>query len=204
MSPPTDGGSSLTTDERLALLAAAEEAIRARLEHRATSSLPDVHRAPALSRPGASFVTLRRGSDLLGCIGTIEPVRPLVDDVAHNAAAAAFSDPRLPAVTPRDFEVMSIKVSVLGPLARLEVADRAALVAEVVPDVDGLLVAARRHRGTFLPSVWEQVPDTDDFLDLLWRKAGLTPRSWPDDLVVWRYHTVEFGADGPRSPVVAS
>lgn len=202
MGAPTDAGWHLTTGEREALVAVSEEAVRARLEHRDPDPPPDAAlRSANLLRPGASFVTLRRGADLLGCIGTIEPVRPLVDDVAHNAAAAAFADPRLPAVTPADFEVMSIKVSVLGPLTRLDVADRAELTAAVRPGVDGLLVAARRHRGTFLPSVWEQVPDRHDFLDLLWRKAGLPAHTWPDDLVVWRYRTLEFGAEGPRRPV---
>jgi len=201
MGAPTTSGTSLTTEERAALIAVAEEAVRAGLEHRVPDPPPDVAlRSATLRQPGASFVTLRRGSDLLGCIGTIEPVRPLVEDVALNASAAAFADPRLPAVTPTDFEVMSIKVSVLSPLTRLDVADRAELAAAVVPGVDGLLVAARRHRGTFLPSVWEQVPDRHDFLDLLWRKAGLPPHTWPDDLVVWRYRTLEFGTEGPRRP----
>lgn len=191
----------LDAGRRRQLLDAAEEAIRARLEDRAPTP-PALPSDPLLAAPGASFVTLRSAAGaLLGCIGTIEPVRPLIDDVAENAVRAAFADPRLPPLTPGQFPSVQIKVSVLTPLEPLSVTSVADLEATVRPGVDGLLIQAGRHRGTFLPSVWEQVADRRTFLGMLWQKAGLEPDSWPLGLRVWRYGTEEFGVDGPRRPI---
>jgi uncharacterized protein len=142
---------------------------------------------------GAAFVTLRRDGRLLGCIGSIEPRRPLADDVAAHAYDAAFRDPRLPAVTLDDWEHMDVEISVLGPLERLDVRDRAGLLAAIRPGTDGVLLTSREGRGTFLPSVWHQVGSPDEFVDLLWRKAGLRAGRWPADLVVERYQVTEFG-----------
>jgi AmmeMemoRadiSam system protein A len=148
---------------------------------------------PEAAGPGAAFVTLRRDGRLLGCIGSIEPRRPLADDVAAHAYDAAFRDPRLPAVTLDDWEHMDVEVSVLGPLERLAVHDRAGLLAAIRPGTDGVLLTSREGRGTFLPSVWHQVRSPEEFLDLLWRKAGLRAGRWPADLVVERYQVTEFG-----------
>jgi AmmeMemoRadiSam system protein A len=178
--------------ERRELIAIAREAVRQGLERAGATGTP-VDVSARLRDPGASFVTLRRRDELLGCIGTMEPIRPLAEDVHFNASGAAFADPRLPAVTWDDFEELSIKVSVLGPLEPVDAMDRDDLAQVVRPRVDGLIVATRRTRGTFLPSVWDQVPDVDQFLDLLWDKARVPRRSWPADLVVQRYETVEFG-----------
>lgn len=147
---------------------------------------------PAAAEPGAAFVTLRRDDRLLGCIGSITPTRTLADDVATHAYDAAFRDPRLPPVDHDDWRLMTTEISVLGPLVALDVADRAELAAALVPGVDGVLLTSRQGRGTFLPAVWAQAPRVDEFLDLLWRKAGLRPRSWPSDLVVERYRVDEF------------
>ena len=190
----------LGADDRRSLLDLAVTAIRARLEGQRLV-VDHARLSPALAAPGASFVTLRAGERLLGCIGTMQPADPLADDVAHNAEQAAFADPRLPSLTPDEFAVMEVKVSVLSPLERLAVHSPAELAAVVVPGVDGLLLDSRRARGTFLPSVWEQLPAVDDFLAHLWRKAGLRPFAWPDDLQVLRYRTLEFGDPGPRAPI---
>ncbi|MFN8039822.1 MAG: AmmeMemoRadiSam system protein A [Acidimicrobiales bacterium] len=206
MSAPDDVGAAgvaapdLGDDDRRALLDLAVTAIRARLEGQRLQ-IDHARLSPTLAAPGASFVTLREGDRLLGCIGTIQPTDPLADDVAHNAEQAAFADPRLPALTPTEFEVMEVKVSVLSPLERLAVRSPAELAAVVVPGADGLLLDSRRAHGTFLPSVWEQLPSVDDFLHHLWRKAGLRPFAWPDDLQVLRYRTLEFGDPGPRPPI---
>ena len=156
-----------------------------------------------LTEPGASFVTLERGDQLLGCIGAIVAVEPLVVDVARHALAAAFADPRLPPVTRNDFEEMSIKVSVLSRPEPVAVAMFDELVEAVRPGVDGLLVEAGRHRATLLPSVWRHVADAEHFLGVLWQKAGLAPRAWAADVTVSRYRTDEFGDPGPRSLVGA-
>jgi AmmeMemoRadiSam system protein A len=155
---------------------------------------PDPTSVPAAaSAPGAAFVTLRREGRLLGCIGSMQPRRALADDVAAHAFDAAFRDPRLPAVTLDDWEHMDVEISVLGPLEVLDVHDRAGLLAALRPGVDGVLLSSREGRGTFLPSVWGQVGSPEEFVDLLWRKAGLRAGRWPDDLVVERYQVEEFG-----------
>jgi AmmeMemoRadiSam system protein A len=149
-------------------------------------------------RPGATFVTLERNGDLLGCVGALEPAEPLYLDVVRHAVAAAFSDPRLPSVTVEDFTAMSIKVSCLGPLEPVDAAGLVELGGLVRAGVDGLLVQVRGRRGTLLPSVWRELPEVDDFLTVLWRKAGLLPGTWPFGLQVSRYRTVEFVGAGPR------
>jgi AmmeMemoRadiSam system protein A len=121
--------------------------------------------------------------------------------VADNAVGAAFHDPRMPALTPFEFGRMNLHVSVLSALVRLDVRGRAELLDRLTPGIDGLLIEAGRHRGTFLPSVWRQLPDPPDFVDQLWRKAGLTPRDWPANLRVWRYGVTEFGEAGPRPAI---
>jgi AmmeMemoRadiSam system protein A len=199
MNGATSSPSEVSEIDQRVLLNVAVEAVRAPFEGRPAH--PVQGGSPALDQPCASFVTLREGPALLGCIGTIEPVEPLVADVAHNAARAAFADPRLPAVTPAQFAVMEVKVSVLSPLEELMVTDPGELAAVVVPGVDGLLLESHRHRGTFLPSVWEQLPSVDEFLTHLWRKAGLRPHTWPDDLRVLRYRTSEFADAGPRPAI---
>jgi AmmeMemoRadiSam system protein A len=137
-------------------------------------------------------VTLRRDGQLRGCIGTLEARRPLAVDVAENAVAAASRDPRFPPLTPEEEVDLEVKISVLTSPQPLDVHSRAELAAAVRPGVDGLLIEAGIHRGTFLPAVWEQLPTVDDFLDHLWAKAGLAAGDWPPGLTVARYRSEEF------------
>jgi AmmeMemoRadiSam system protein A len=113
-------------------------------------------------------------------------------DVADNTAGAASRDPRFSPVTADEEEDIEIKISVLTPPEPLMVGSRAELVRQVHPGEDGLLIEADRHRGTFLPSVWEQLPSVDEFLDQLWQKAGLRTDEWPAGLRVARYRSEEF------------
>jgi AmmeMemoRadiSam system protein A len=155
--------------------------------------------APELSAPAATFVTLEHDGALLGCVGSLEPREALASDVARNALAAAFDDPRVPPVTAVDFRRMSVKVSVLSPSSPLDVDGRATLLRRVRPGVDGLTIEiAPGQRATFLPSVWDKVDDTEAFLDALWVKAGIRPRTWPETMRVSRYTTQEFADPGPR------
>jgi MEMO1 family protein len=187
------------TDE-LVVLDIAVEAIRARFERRSPTS-PGDKPGETLIAPAATFVTLRDRRRLLGCIGSLGAERALLDDVALNAISAAFHDPRLPALTPFEFERLSVQVSVLGPLEPLAITSVAELRQLMTPGVHGLAIEAGWRRGTFLPSVWEHVPRIEDFLDQLWRKTGLAPGAWPGHLRVWRYRTIELAQDGPRAPV---
>jgi len=169
---------------------------RAAVVHEVTTGEPDPladDDVPSRLRLlGASFVTLRRDGELTGCIGSLEAARPLWRDVVRNALAAAVDDPRFPPLEPEALPGLGVKVSVLSGTERLP-SDREALAAAVRPGVDGVLVEAEGHRGTFLPSVWESLPEVDDFLTALLAKAGLATGSWPAGLRAWRYTTDEFG-----------
>jgi len=194
-------GIVLSVDDERRLVGVAEAAIRAVLE-RGVVELPSPADVPArLTRPAATFVTLERDGDLLGCIGSLEPRRPLVVDVAHNAIAAAFADPRMPPLTPSDFAAMDVKISILTAPEPLAVASYDVAVAALEPGTDGVLVEAGRHRATLLPSVWRHVDGAETFMAALWRKAGLFPGMWPRGTRVSVYRAHEVHDRGPRRAV---
>jgi AmmeMemoRadiSam system protein A len=151
-----------------------------------------------LDQAAATFVTLERGEALLGCIGTLEATESLAASVARNACKAAFADPRLPAVTVADFEVMTIKVSVLSRLTPVRARSWRDVARSLRVGTDGVLVEAGRYRATLLPSVWPKVDGAGQFLDVLWHKAGLRPRDWLPRTRVSKYSTEEFEDLGPR------
>lgn len=182
----------------LARLAA--QAIAARLAGRPLDGRPPA--AATLRALGATFVTLEAAGALLGCIGSIDAGRPLYIDAMHNAVRASV-DPRLPPVTPAQWNRVDVKVSVLSRPEPLDVTDCAELLALLRPGVDGLVLADDRRRATFLPSVWRKVPDPARFLAALLDKGGW-PRTvrvdggWPVGLRVQRYTVVEFVDPAPR------
>jgi len=142
-----------------------------------------------LGAPRASFVTLTIAGALRGCCGTLEPARPLLLDVWHNAQASAFRDPRFPPLTVAEWHRSALEVSVLTPCERVVVASEQELLLRLVPGRDGLVLAWRGMRATFLPKVWEQLSDPREFLGHLKRKAGWPADFWAADLEVWRYET---------------
>lgn len=143
--------------------------------------------AAFLREPGATFVTLKREGELRGCIGSLEAHRPLLDDVKHNARAAAFLDPRFRPVSLREFDAIRVEVSLLTPAEPLTFADEADLLAQLRPHVDGLILSYGPNRGTFLPQVWESLPEPEAFLAHLKHKAGLPANFWSDELRAARY-----------------
>lgn len=140
----------------------------------------------------ASFVTLTIDGVLRGCIGTLEARRPLVHDVADNAYAAAFRDPRFTPVRTLELERLQIHISILSPPEPLSFSSEDELLAQLTPGVDGLILEEGASHGTFLPSVWESLPDPRDFIVHLKRKAGLAPDYWSNTLRVKRYTTESF------------
>jgi len=142
---------------------------------------------PSLREPGAVFVTLRRDGRLMGCIGTLAPISPLVVAVADRARAAAFDDPRFPGIRPVDLLGLEVSVSVLSAPQPIAVQSYAELLHTVQPGVDGLIVDSGIHRATLLPSVWEEIDDPRAFVAVLWRKAGLEPGQWPVGIRLSRY-----------------
>lgn len=138
---------------------------------------------------GASFVTLKAHGQLRGCIGSLEPHRPLVQDVARNAFAAAFSDPRFPPLSAREMDGLQLHISILHPAEPMTFQSEDDLVRQLRPGVDGLILEADGRRGTFLPAVWESLPDPREFLANLKLKAGQSPDYWSDTVRIWRYTT---------------
>jgi AmmeMemoRadiSam system protein A len=164
------------------LLDIAEAAIRARLSG-TRSPGPDVEQLPApLRRPCGAFVTVLVDGRLNGCIGNIDTAEPLGACVAKLAGQAAFEDPRLPALRRDQLARTTIDISLLSPHVPVPARSRAELSGNLVPGRHGLIIASRGRRAVFLPSVWDQLPDPDDFVDHLFRKAGLSPVPWPADL----------------------
>jgi len=145
-----------------------------------------------LLRKGASFVTLRRRGELRGCIGCLEPRRPLIDDVRDNARAAAVEDRRFEPVGEAELDEISVEVSLLSPLEEIEFADEAELLAVLRPAVDGVVLECDGRRATFLPQVWESLPEPSSFLDQLKLKAGLSREFWSSRLRIWRYSVEKF------------
>lgn len=150
-----------------------------------------------LHQPGASFVTLTQQGDLRGCIGSLEAWRPLAEDVRANALAAAFRDPRFPPLTADEVPNTRIEVSLLTPAEPLPCRDEADALVQLRPHIDGIILSAGRHRATFLPQVWEQLPEPAVFLAQLKRKAGLAADYWGPDLVLQRYAVRKWQEDPP-------
>ena len=140
----------------------------------------------------ATFVTLNKYDQLRGCIGILEPQRPLVQDVAYNAFAAAFSDHRFPAVTADEIDQLDIHISILATPEEMSFSSEDDLVSQLRPGVDGLIIQEGMSRGTFLPSVWESLSDRHDFLIHLKQKAGLPGNYWSDTIRVRRYTVEKF------------
>lgn len=140
-----------------------------------------------LRQPRATFVTLTLGGRLRGCIGTLEAWRPLIEDVAANARAAAFDDPRFPPLTPAEFKKLEIHISILSPAEELTFSSEADLLRQIRPGTDGLILQAGSRRGTFLPSVWAELPEKELFWAHLKLKAGLPADYWSDRWRVFRY-----------------
>lgn len=137
--------------------------------------------------PGATFVTLTKHGKLHGCIGTIEAHRPLVHDVRSNARAAAFRDPRSSPLRVEELAIVRVEVSLLSPLSPMPFRSEEEAKRAARPGVDGLVIRAGHHRGTFLPQVWEKLPNVEDFFAELKMKAGLSPSYWSGDVAIDRF-----------------
>ncbi len=178
---------TLSAEQGRALLALARQAIAIEQGLPGDGVTAD---APWLRAPGATFVTLTQHGRLRGCIGSLQAYRPLWLDVQANAVAAAMHDPRFPPLPAHEFDGTGIEVSLLSPAQTLAFDSEADALAQLRPGVDGVVLEYGRHRSTFLPQVWAQLPDADEFMAQLKRKAGLPPHFWAPGLRLARY-TVE-------------
>lgn len=182
----------LSAESHRTLLEIARDSIRNGLDTGRALDLSGRSFEPELLRKQASFVTLNRFGALRGCIGHLEAVMPLAEDVVENAFAAAFHDPRFPPLSRAEFSELEIHISVLTPSEPMAFDSQADLLRQIRPEIDGLILAEGRARGTFLPAVWESLPRPEDFLRHLKMKAGLPADYWSDTLKVYRYETESF------------
>lgn len=189
----------LSQTHRTLLLTTAWDSIRQGLET-GTALQVDAGRCEApLSEPGASFVTLHKQDELRGCIGSLQAFRPLLTDIAENAFAAAFRDPRFAPLRAHELADLTVDISVLSVPEPMSFNSEHDLLRQLRPHRDGVILQDGPQRGTFLPSVWEALPDAERFLQQLKLKAGLAPDHWSDTIRAWRYSTECFGGDNSRS-----
>jgi len=168
----------MSTEQGRVLLPIARAAI--------STALGLVHRADEdaswLKEEGACFVTLTQSQQLRGCIGTLEAHRPLLADVKANAQAAAMRDPRFSPLTAAELDRTEIEVSVLSAMQALQFTDETEALAQLQPGVHGVVFEFGRHRSTFLPQVWEQLPSVVEFMTHLKYKAGLSANFWAEEV----------------------
>ena len=147
---------------------------------------------PWLAEAAATFVTLRLEGELRGCIGSLEPLRPLAEDVYANARGAAYRDSRFAPVAAHERDALDVEVSLLSTPQALAIESEAEALAQLRPGVDGVIVHYENCRATFLPQVWEGLPDPLDFLCELRLKARLPARFWHPRLRISRYTVEKF------------
>jgi len=147
---------------------------------------------PVLKERVSCFVTITIQGELRGCLGSLEPRRPLVEDVCENAYACAFHDSRFRPLRTEEFESVHIEISVLTPLEPMNFESEADLLSQIVPFKDGLLLCEGRRSATFLPLVWDKIPDKFQFLTQLKKKAELPEYYWSDSIECFRYHALVF------------
>jgi AmmeMemoRadiSam system protein A len=184
----------LSEAEKQALLHIAREALEQGVRGEKLPPLDLATLTPRLKEPGASFITLNIRGGLRGCIGALEPYQPLAQDVREHTLAAALDDPRFTPVRPEELDQIEIEVSRLTVPEKLEYKDAQDLLAHLHPHLDGLVLRDGPRRATFLPQVWEKIPDKSQFLDNLCYKMGLAADTWRrKHLEAFVYHVEEFG-----------
>jgi hypothetical protein len=168
---------------------------RAAIASRFGLSLDSRTETPLLYEHGACFVTLVQTGQLRGCIGSLQAYRPLLDDVKENAIAAAFRDPRFKPLAASEYNEICIEVSLLSPLKAMTISNEEDALTQFQPGVDGVVLHCGDKRGTFLPQVWESLPEPRRFLEELKRKAGLPGDFWSDEVCLFRYHVEKWSED---------
>jgi len=191
--PPV--GQSFGSAERAILLELARRAIHSSVT---TGKLPEVDPGDlpdSLKERRACFVTLTKGGELRGCIGTILPEEPLWEAVMRRARSAALEDPRFPPVTAGELDELEIEVSVLTVPKPVSWSTPGELLEKLRPGIDGVVLRAAGRQATFLPQVWDKLPDKEQFMARLSEKAGLLPSAWKNPgTTVLTYQVEAFSA----------
>lgn len=177
---------------RQMLLALARESLRTALEHGTLAAFPWREYPDALLAWRSTFVTLSSAGQLRGCCGRLEADRTLVEDVWENAFASGFRDPRFDALRPYEWQQVRIEISVLSAPEKLDVRSTHDLLTALVPQRHGLILGRGPERVTFIPHVWDSLPDPASFLRHLREKAGWPAEGWESDLEAWRFEAESF------------
>jgi uncharacterized protein len=180
----------LTAEHEQQLLTVARNSIKYGLEKKEIIKLSLADYPVPLREIRATFVTLKIGPALRGCIGTTTAISPLVSSVNDNAYAAAFKDPRFSPLTSQEFDYIRISVSILTPGEPIEFVSERELLNQLSPGIDGLIIEKDNRRATFLPAVWESLPIAEEFLAHLKQKANIKPDQLPDR--AWRYQSISI------------
>lgn len=175
--------------ESIILINAAKQSIHYGLMQHAIMPVQIKDYMPSLQQIRGAFVTLHKNQQLRGCIGTLEPHLPLIADVVQNSFMAAFRDPRFPPLNAMEFPECDLDISILSAAEPVHFKSEDDLLQQLRPGVDGLILSDHGHRGTFLPSVWEQLPDPQQFIQHLKNKAGLPASYWSATIKIERYTT---------------
>ena len=182
----------LDEHDRQTVLSIAKQSIEYGLQNNMPLPIEPLEYPQSLQQITATFVTLNHHGQLRGCIGTLQAQRPLISDVAEHAFAAAFRDPRFSPLTKEEFSDIEVHISLLTTPEELKASSEKELLQKLRPGVDGLILQDDWHQATFLPSVWQQLPDATQFLHHLKEKAGLPGNYWSDELRFKRYYAVSI------------
>jgi uncharacterized protein len=176
-----------TKEDHQLLLKLAKESIVYGLQHHQIMPI-DLQQYPAnLRAQAACFVTLKLNDELKGCIGSLIAHWPLVQDIVNNSYAAAFQDSRFMPLTEEELPLLTIHISILSKPEPITFDSEQDLIKQLRPGIDGLIISDVGYRGTFLPSVWEELPEPEMFLRHLKMKAGLPSTYWSKTIKVERY-----------------
>ena len=181
----------LTPAEKKILLKIARQSIEKAALNEVLPEVDSAGFSRQLQEDGASFVTLTKKGDLRGCIGTIEAFQPLIQDVIEHAAAAAMEDYRFTPVRPAEVPLLEIEISVLTTPQQVEYTNPSDLLSLIRPGIDGIILRDGISRATFLPQVWEKLPDPDEFLTHLCLKMGSSPELWKRKVLNVQIYQVE-------------
>jgi len=182
----------LSNEQKRVILALAKEAIKSAVTNNTINKEAWLKKYPWLAQKGAVFVTLNKNNNLRGCIGSIVAHQSLIDDIINNAKSAALNDPRFTPLRANELKDLEIEVSYLTMPKLLNYSDIEDLKRKIKPRVDGVIINYKGYQATYLPSVWEQLPDFESFFATLCQKAGLSSSCLTYHPTIYTYQAIEI------------
>lgn len=180
----------LSNEQKIYLLNLARQTIADYFNKGEKTALDPQEIVEELSKPAATFVTLTIDGDLRGCVGNLIAKKPLYQDIINNSLLAAFGDNRFPQLTQKELEIIKVEISILSEPTPYKFDSPDSLLEQIMPKKHGLIIQNSYDQATYLPQVWDDLPDKIDFLESLCQKAGLPKESWKDESTKIFYYTV--------------